>query len=172
MWAFSSCGEQELLLVAVPRASLCSGFSFCRAQASANPKLSIQPSPAPLPLDSSVQFSHSVVPDSLQLMDCSITNPEPAQTHVHQVGDAIQPSYLLSSRPFLLLFQSFPALGSFPTSQFFTSGAQNIDKVSPWQPSVFSLCPWFCLGNHYYVYWRVIKTNLWYSNTCDSLKIY
>ena len=98
-------------MVAVPRASLCSGFSFCRAQASANPKLSIQPSPAPLPLDSSVQFSHSVVPDSLQLMDCSITNPEPAQTHVHQVGDAIQPSYLRSSRPFLLLFQSFPALG-------------------------------------------------------------
>ena len=69
-------------------------------------------------------------------------------------------------------FQSFPASRSFPMSQFFTSGGLSIDKVSPWQPPVFSLCPWFCLGNHYYVYWRVIKTNLWYSNTCDSLKIY
>jgi len=37
-------------------------------------------------------------------MDCSIPGfpvhrqlPEPTQTHVHQVGDAIQPFYLLSS---------------------------------------------------------------------------
>ena len=45
------------------------------------------------------------------------------QTHVHQVSDAIPPSHLLlSSSP----LQSFPASGSFPVSQFFTSGRQSI----------------------------------------------
>ena len=51
----------------------------------------------------SVQFSLSVVSDSLWPMDCSTPGflvyqqpPELAQTHVHQVGNAIQPSYPLS----------------------------------------------------------------------------
>ena len=50
---------------------------------------------------SSVQFSHSVVSDSLRPHVCSTTHPpvhhqlpEFTQTHVHQVGDAIQPSRL------------------------------------------------------------------------------
>ena len=53
---------------------------------------------------SRVQFSHSVVPNSLQPQDCSTPgNPvhhqllEFTQTHVHWVGDAIQPSHPLSS---------------------------------------------------------------------------
>ena len=51
----------------------------------------------------SVQFSHSVVSDC-DPMDCSVTGlpvhcqlPEFTQTHVHWVGDAIQPSHPLSS---------------------------------------------------------------------------
>ena len=56
---------------------------------------------------SSVQFSRSVVSDSLQLHDCSTPGlpvhhklPEFTQTHVHKVGDAIQPSHpLLSPSP-------------------------------------------------------------------------
>ena len=44
-----------------------------------------------------------------------------AQTHVHQVGDAIQPSHPLSSH-----LQSFPASGSFQMSQIFASGGQSI----------------------------------------------
>ena len=44
---------------------------------------------------------------------------EPAQTHVHQVSDAIQPSHPLSS-------PSPPVSGSFPMSQFFASGGQSI----------------------------------------------
>ena len=46
------------------------------------------------------------------------------QTHAHWVGDIIQPSHpviLFSSR-----LQSFPASGSFPMSQLFTSGGQSI----------------------------------------------
>ena len=53
---------------------------------------------------SSVQFSHSVVSDSLQPHEsqharppCPSPTPEFTQTHVHRVGDAIQPSHPLSS---------------------------------------------------------------------------
>ena len=51
-----------------------------------------------------IQFSHSVVSDSLQPHGLQHVRfpvhhqfPEPTQTHVHHVGDAIQPSNLLSS---------------------------------------------------------------------------
>ena len=50
--------------------------------------------------------------------------PEITQTHVHPVSDAIQPSHPLSS-PFPPAF-NLPASGSFPVSQFFTSGSQSI----------------------------------------------
>ena len=53
--------------------------------------------------------------------------PELAQTHVHRVSDAIQPSHPLSSpSPAFSCLQSFPASRSFPRSQFFTSGGQSI----------------------------------------------
>ena len=44
------------------------------------------------------------------------------QTHVHRVGDAIQPSHPLV--PFSSCPQSFPASGSFQMSQLFVSGGQ------------------------------------------------
>ena len=47
------------------------------------------------------------------------------QTHVHGVGDAIQPSHPLSS-PYPPAFILSPALGSFPMSQFFASDGQSI----------------------------------------------
>ena len=56
-------------------------------------------------------------------MDCSMPGlpvhhqlPEFTQTHVHWVGDAIQPSHPLSS----------PSSGSFQKSQFFASSGQSI----------------------------------------------
>ena len=51
--------------------------------------------------------------------------PKSAQTHVHWVGDAIQP---ISSSvvPFSSCLQCFPASGSFLVSQFFASGGQSI----------------------------------------------
>ena len=45
---------------------------------------------------------------------------EYTQTHVHWVSDAIQPSHPLSIH--FSRLQSFPASGSFPMSQLFTSG--------------------------------------------------
>ena len=50
--------------------------------------------------------------------------PEFAQTHIHWVGDAIQPFYPVI--PFSSCLQSFPASGSFPMSQLFASGGQQI----------------------------------------------
>jgi len=50
--------------------------------------------------------------------------PEFAQTHVHPVSDAIQPSH-----PLLPPFphpQFFPTSESFPKSQLFTAGGQSI----------------------------------------------
>ena len=49
--------------------------------------------------------------------------PEFAQTHVHWVGDDIQPPHPLLP---LLLPSTFPASGSFPLSWLFTSGGQII----------------------------------------------
>ena len=64
-------------------------------------------------------------------MNCSMPGfpvhhllPESTQTHVYQVGDAIQPSHPVV--PFSSCPQSFPAPGSFPMSQFFASGGQSI----------------------------------------------
>ena len=60
----------------------------------------------------SVQFSHSVVSDSLQPHGlqhtrplCPSPIPRVSQTHVHWVGDAIQPSLPLSSTPAFNLSQ-------------------------------------------------------------------
>ena len=50
---------------------------------------------------------------------------ESTQTHVHQVGDAIQPSHPLSF-PFSSCPQSLPASGSFQMSQLFAPGGQSI----------------------------------------------
>ena len=50
--------------------------------------------------------------------------PELAQTHVHRVSDAIQPSHPLSCP--LLLPSIFPSTRVFPIIQFFASGGQSI----------------------------------------------
>ena len=68
-------------------------------------------------------------------MNCSMAGlpvhhqlPESTQTHVHSVGDAIQPSHpLLSLSP----PQFFPASGSFQMSQLFASGGQGIGVSAP-----------------------------------------
>ena len=53
--------------------------------------------------------------------------PEPTQTPVHSVGDAIQPSHPLI--PFSSCLQSFSESGSFPVSPLFTSGSQSIGAL-------------------------------------------
>ena len=70
--------------------------------------------------------------------------PELAQTHVRWVSDAI-PTILSLVVPFSSCLQSFPASGSFPVSQFFTSGGQSI-WVSTWASVLpMNIQDWFHL---------------------------
>ena len=70
---------------------------------------------------------------------------ELAQTHVHWVGDAIQPSHPLSS-PSPPAFNLSPASGSFPVSQFFPSGGQSIGAPASASVLPVNIQDWFLLG--------------------------
>ena len=83
----------------------------------------------------SVQFSHSVMSNSLRPMDCSTPGllvhhqlPESTQIHVHWVGDAIQPSHPLSS-------PSLPALNLTQHQGLFkwVSSSHQVAKVLEFQ---------------------------------------
>ena len=97
----------------------------------------------------SVQFSSVTqsCPTLCDPMNCSMQGlpvhhqlPESTQTHVHRVGDAIQPSHPLSS-------PSPPASRSFQMSQLFASAGQSIGvsastsvlRISPEHPGLISL---------------------------------
>ena len=60
--------------------------------------------------------------------------PEPAQTHVHRVSDAIQPTTSSSVSPFSSCPQSFPAFRSFPMSWLFAWGGQSIGASASFLP--------------------------------------
>ena len=99
----------------------------------------------------SVQFSHSVVSNSL--WPCGLQHAslpvhhqllKLAQTHVHWVGDAIQPSHPLV--PFSSSLQSFPASVSFPMRQFFSSGGQTIGASISGSVLPVYIQHWFPLG--------------------------
>ena len=68
--------------------------------------------------------------------------PEFAQTHVRWLSDAIQPSHLL----FASWLQSFPASGSFPMSQLFTSGGWSIGASASASVLPMNIQSWFPLG--------------------------
>ena len=78
----------------------------------------------------SVQFSHSVVSNSLQPHSLQHTRPScPSPTPgVHSnwcpLSQWCHPTISSSVVPFSSHLQSFPALGSFPMSQLFTSSGQ------------------------------------------------
>ena len=78
-----------------------------------------------------VQFSCSVVSDSLQLHGLQHTrfpclSPIPgASSNSNPSSQWCHPTISSSVVPFSSCLQSFPASGSFPMSQFFTSGGQS-----------------------------------------------
>ena len=67
-----------------------------------------------------------------------------AQTHVHRVGDAIQPSHPVI--PFSSCLQSFPASGSFPMSCFFPSGGQSVGASASTSVFPMNIQDWFPIG--------------------------
>ena len=66
---------------------------------------------------------------------------EITQTHVHRVGDAIQPSHLLFPYP----PASLPASGSFPMSQLFVWGSQSIGVSALASVLPMNIQDWFPL---------------------------
>ena len=71
--------------------------------------------------------------------------PEFTQTHVLQVGDAIQPSHPLLS-PFSSCPQFLQVSGSFPVSQLFTWGGQIIGISASASVLPMNIQDWFPLG--------------------------
>ena len=70
--------------------------------------------------------------------------PELAQTHVHWVCDAIQPSHPVV--PFSSCLQSFPVSGSFPMSQLFVLDDQCIGASASASVPPMNIQDWFPLG--------------------------
>ena len=86
---------------------------------------------------SSIQFSHSVMSDSLSREKWPMNHgtpglpvhhqlPEFTQTHVHRVSRWCHPTISSSVVPFSSCPQSLPASGSFPMNQFFAWGGHSI----------------------------------------------
>ena len=99
----------------------------------------------------SVQFIQSC-PTLCYPMDCSPSGfpahhqlPEIAQTHVHQVSDG-HPIISSSVVPFSSCPESFPASGSFPTSQFPASGGQSTGASALASVLPMNIQDWFPLG--------------------------
>ena len=109
-------------------------------------------------------------------MDCSTPGLpvhhqllEFTQTHVHWVGDAIQPSHpLLSPSP--LAFNLFPASGSFQMSQFFISGGQSIGVSASASVLPMNTQDWSPLGWTGWISLQSKGLSRVFSNTYASVK--
>ena len=100
----------------------------------------------------SVQFSHSVVSDSLQprglqhaRLPCSSPTPE-ACSNSCPSSWWCHPTISSSVIPFSSCHQSLPASGSFPMNQFFTSGGQSIGVSASASVLPMNIQDWFPLG--------------------------
>ena len=79
----------------------------------------------------SVQFSHSVMSDSLRRLDCSMPgflsiNISRSLLKIMSIELVMLSNHLILCNPLLLPPSILPASGSFQMSQFFASGGQNI----------------------------------------------
>ena len=103
-------------------------------------------------LFSSVQFSHSVVSDSLRphglqhtRLPCPSPTPE-ACSNSCPLNQCCHQTISSSVIPISSCRQSFPTSGSFPMSQFFTSGGQSIGVSGSASVLPMNIQDWFSLG--------------------------
>ena len=106
----------------------------------------------PFKLQSSVQFSRSVLSDSLQphgrqhaRPPCPSPTPR-AYSNTCPSSQWCHPTIPSSVVPFSSCLQSFPALGSFQMSQFFASGGQSIGASALAPVFPMNIQDWFPLG--------------------------
>ena len=99
-----------------------------------------------------IQFSLSVVPNSLQLhglqharFPCPSATPR-ACSNSCPLSRWCHPTISSSVIPFSSCLQSFPALGSFSVSQFFTSGGQSIGVSASTSVLPVNIQDWFPSG--------------------------
>ena len=99
---------------------------------------------------SSVTHSCPTLCDSV---DCSMPGlpvhrqfPEFIQTHVHWVGDAIQPSHPAFCRPLLLLPSILPSIRVFFNKSLFPTGGQSIEASALAIVLPINIQGWFLLG--------------------------
>ena len=99
-----------------------------------------------------VQFSCSVVstclwPHGLQHARLPCPSPTPgACSNSYPLSRWCHPTISSSLALFSSCLQSFPASGSFPVSQFFTSGGQNIGASASVSVLPMNIQDWFPLG--------------------------
>ena len=100
----------------------------------------------------SVQFSRSVMFDSLWprgLQHSRLPRPSPApgvHSNSRPSSRWCHPAISSSVIPFSSRLQSFPSSGSFPMSQFFTSGGQSIGVSASASVLPMNIQDWFPLG--------------------------
>ena len=99
-----------------------------------------------------VQFSHSVTSNSLQphcLQNARPPCPSPipgACSNSCPSSRWCHPTISSSVVPFSSCLQSFPASGSFPRSQFFTSGGRSVGVSASASALPMNIRDWFPLG--------------------------
>ena len=97
------------------------------------------------PSDTSVQFSHSVVSDSLQPHGLEHTRPPVVYSNSCPLSWWCHPAISASVIPFSF-FQSFPAAASFLMSQFCASGGRSIGISASASVLPINIQDWFPLG--------------------------
>ena len=101
---------------------------------------------------SSVHFSHSVESDSLWPHESQHARPPCPSPTPRACSNSCplsrwgHPTISSSVVPFYSCLQSFPASGSFPMSQFFTSGGQRIGVSASASILPMNIQDWFPLG--------------------------
>ena len=123
----------------------------------------------------SVQFSSSVGSHCLQLhglqhakLPCPWPTPKTCSNSCPPSWRS-HPTISSSVVPFSSCLQSFPALGSFPVSQFFASGGQNIGASASAAVLPVNIQDWFPLGLTGWISLQTLKSLLQHHNFKASI---
>ena len=119
----------------------------------------------------SVQFNHSVVSDSLwphglqsARLPCSSSAPRTCSNSC-PLSQWCHSTISSSVIPFSSCLQSFPASGSFPVSQFFTSGGQSIGVSASTSVLPMNTQDWSSLGWTGWIFLQSKRLSRVFSNT-------
>jgi len=124
---------------------------------------------------SSLQFSRSVMSDSLQPLEPQHARPTcPSPTpgvHPKPCPSSwwYHPNISSSAVPFSSCPQSFPASGSFPMSQLFASGGQSIGVSASTSVLSMNTQDWSPLGWTDWIFWLDLKSLLQHHSSKASI---